>query len=168
MWSRSRRISAAEDGFSLVELVTVTGLLLLVITTLMSMLTIIQRSEARQASRSYTNDITRIAMERITKEIRQASSVAAGATASSLTISTYVQGVAATVTYTASGTTLTRLSGGTTSLLIDRLTSTSVFSYDPSATDPSTIQISLRVQPESFVTDPNSVVELDSEVQLRN
>ncbi len=153
---------------TLIELVTVTGLLMVVITTLVSMLTTIQRSQVRQAARSYTNDITRIAMDRITKEIRQTSSVYAGATASYLRVDTFVQGNPVTVTYQASGTQLTRTQGTTSTVLIDRLTSTSVFGYDPSVTNPTTIQISLRVQPESFVSDPNSTVELDSEVQLRN
>lgn len=163
-----RRISAREEGVTLIELVTVTGLLLLVMTTIVSLLTTVQRSQARHASRAHTNDITRIAMERITKEIRQASAVASGATASHLQITTYVNGTSTTVTYDAVGMQLTRVSGGTTQVLIDRLTSTNVFTYDPSATVPTTIQISLRVQPESFVTDANSTVELDSEVKLRN
>jgi hypothetical protein len=149
-------------------MVTVTGLLMLVIGALVSVLTVMQRAEQRQASRTNTNDVTRIAMERMTKEIRQAYDVRSGSDLSRLDIDTYVKGVDTHVVYVASGTTLTRTANGTTALLLDRLTSTTIFSYDPDVTDPSTIKIVLHVKPESFTSDTNSIVELDSEVEIRN
>ena len=78
-------------------------------------------------------------MEQITKEVRQAADVRAGSSASFLDIDTYLNGTAIHVSYSASGTTLTRTANGVTLTLLRRLTTTSLFSYDPSVTDPSVV-----------------------------
>jgi hypothetical protein len=106
-------------------------------------------------------------MEQMTKEIRQADDVRAGSTASRLDIDTYLNGVATHVTYVASGTTLTRNANGTTLPLLDRLSTTSLFSYDPAVESPSVITITLQTSPQYFKTD-STVITLTSEIKLRN
>jgi hypothetical protein len=78
-----------------------------------------------------------------------------------------VNGAETHVVYTASGTTLTRTSGGSTSIVLERLASTSVFAYDPDVTDPSVVTITLGAKPEFYKTD-TTVITLTSEIKLRN
>ena len=167
MSSLFRRISAREEGFTLLELVVVTTLLMVVMTAILTGFEVVQKASVRESSRSEETDTVRLAMEQMTKEIRQAADVRAGSSASFLDIDTYVNGTAIHVTYTASGTTLTRTSNGVSLTLLQRLTTTSLFSYDPSVTDPSVITITLQTNPQYFKTD-STVITLTSEIKLRN
>jgi len=167
MRSLFRRISAREEGFTLVELVIVTGLMLIVLTAILTAFSVIQRASVRESARSEESDSVRIAMERMTKEIRQAVDVRAGSSATFLDIDTYISGIETRVSYTASGTTLTRTSGSSTTTMLERLSSTSVFSYDPDVSNPSVVTVTLGANPEYFKTD-STVITLTSEVKLRN
>ena len=150
------------------ELVVTTALLGIVMASLLSVFTTVQRASLRQSARSEATDLARVAMERMTKEIRQATQILPGSGASILDMQTYVGGVETQVTYDASqDQVLTRTAAGSTLTLLERLTSTAVFGYAPDSTDPSTITITLSVKPEHFASDPG-IVELTSEVQLRN
>jgi hypothetical protein len=51
--------------------------------------------------------------------------------------------------------------------LLDRLASTSVFTYDPDVSNPSVVTITLGASPEFYKTD-STVITLTSEVKLRN
>jgi type II secretory pathway pseudopilin PulG len=167
MRSLYRRISAREEGFTLVELVVVTGLMLIVLTAILTAFTVVQRASVRESARSEESDAVRIAMERMTKEVRQAIDVRAGSSATFLDIDTYINGIETRISYTASGTTLTRTAGGQTTTLLDRLASTSVFTYDPDVSNPSVVTITLGASPEFYKTD-STVITLTSEVKLRN
>ena len=171
MRSLFRRISAREDGFTLVELLTASALLLVVMAAMFSVFGGMQRFGARQASRSQSSDVVRLAMERMTKEIRQATNVRTTSTASYLDIDAYVGGVETRIIYDAtSGTTLTRTVDGVTLPIVERLESSSIFLYssDPSTgAQPSVVTISLSVSPEKFSVD-ETTIDIDSEVQLRN
>ena len=167
MSSLFRRISAREEGFTLLELVVVTALLMVVITAILTSFEVVQKASVRESSRSEETDSVRLAMEQMTKEIRQASDVRAGSSASFLDIDTYINGTATHVSYTASGTTLTRTANGVTLPLLTRLSTTSLFSYDPSVTDPSVITITIQDSPQYFKTD-STLITLTSEVQIRN
>lgn len=148
-------------------MVVVTGLLLIVCTAMMSVFAGVQRSTLRQTARSESTDDVRLAMERLTKEIRQTALVRSG-TASTLDVDTYLNGVLTRVRYAASGTILTRTSGSGSALtLLSRLTSTSIFTYAPDAIRPSVIAVALQVRPLHFGSD-NARVSLSSEVELRN
>ncbi len=167
MSSLFRRISAREEGFTLLELVVVTTLLMIVITAILTGFEVVQKASVRESSRSEETDTVRLAMEQMTKEVRQASDVRPGSSASFLDIDTYQNGVAMHVSYTASGTTLTRTANGVTLTLLQRLTTTSLFSFDPSVTDPSVVTITLQTNPQYFHTD-STVITLTSEIKLRN
>lgn len=166
MWSRWRRTLAPERGLSVIELVVVSALLVVAVTAMVTAFDAAQRSTVRQQMRSEVIDDLSVAMARITKEVRQAGAVRI-ASASMLEVDTYVKGVPITVRYTASGTTLTRTVGGVSVPMVQRLTSTDVFTFSPATGTPSTVAIRLRARPERFSTD-NAVVELSDEVQMRN
>jgi type II secretory pathway pseudopilin PulG len=167
MSSPFQKISAREEGFTLLELVVVTSLLMIVMTSILTSFEVVQKASVRESARSEESDRVRLAMEQMTKEIRQADDVRAGSTASRLDIDTYLNGVATHVTYVASGTTLTRNANGTTLPLLDRLSTTSLFSYDPAVESPSVITITLQTSPQYFKTD-STVITLTSEIKLRN
>lgn len=167
MSSLFRRISAPEEGFTLLELVVVTTLLMIVITAILTSFEVVQKASVRESSRSEETDKVRLAMEQMTKEIRQAADVRAGSSASFLDVDTYLNGVATHVSYTATGTTLNRTANGVTLPLLDRLSTTSLFTYDPSVTAPSVITITIQDSPQYFKTD-STLITLTSEIQLRN
>jgi type II secretory pathway component PulJ len=167
MSSLFRRISAREEGFTLLELVVVTTLLMIVMTAILTGFEVVQKASVRESSRSEETDTVRLAMEQMTKDIRQASDVRAGSSASFLDIDTYLNGIAMHVSYTASGTTLKRTANGVTLTLLSRLSTTSLFSYDPSVITPSVVTVTLEASPEYFKTDA-TLVTLTSEIKLRN
>jgi Tfp pilus assembly protein PilV len=140
---------------------------MVVITAILTSFEVVQKASVRESSRSEETDSVRLAMEQMTKEIRQAADVRAGSSASFLDIDTYINGNATHVSYTASGTTLTRTANGVTLPLLTRLSTTSLFSYDPSVTDPSVITITIQDSPQYFKTD-STLITLTSEVQIRN
>jgi len=167
MSSLFRRISAREEGFTLLELVVVTTLLMIVMTTILTSFEVVQKASVRESSRSEETDTVRLAMEQMTKDIRQASDVRAGSSASFLDIDTYLNGVAMHVSYTASGTTLKRTANGVTLTLLSRLANTSLFTYDPSVTSPSVVTVTLESSPQYFKAD-TTLITLTSEIKLRN
>jgi type II secretory pathway pseudopilin PulG len=168
MSSRFRKISARSDeGFTLVELVIVTGLLMTVMVSILSVFTVVQRASVRQGARSQESDQVRLAIERMTKEIRQAVDVRAGSSTTFLDIDTYVNGTATHISYTTTGGQLKRTSGGFSTVLLDRLADTNVFAYDPSVTTPSVVTLTVSAKPEFYNSD-NTIVTLTSEVKLRN
>ena len=128
---------------------------------------VVQKASVRESSRSEETDRVRLAMEQMTKEVRQAADIRAGSSASFLDLDTYINGVAIHVSYTASGTTLKRSANGVTLTLLERLSTTSIFTYDPSVTAPSVVTITLQDSPQYFKTD-STLITLTSEVKIRN
>lgn len=169
----SRRTSATEDGFTLVELSIASAILLVVVGAILGSLSSTQRSSQFVQERGRVLDEMRISMERMSKEIRQAEAIDAGSTASVLQIDTFVGGVSKTVVYEAEGTTLARSvvgEAGSYTLIEDELSSPSVFAYTlpesgSPVTDAKVIGITLTVEPEQL---PETVLSLTSEVRLRN
>ncbi|MGZ6930131.1 MAG: hypothetical protein ACXVK4_06295 [Acidimicrobiia bacterium] len=172
--SRSPRTSAPErvpdeSGHTLVELIIASALLLLVIVTVLSALDNVSNSQAYQADRSVTLDDMRNVINRMTKDLRQATSINdCTATPSTVTFTTYINGVGTVIVYNASGTTLTRKVGsGSAFTVLKNLASTSIFTCT-SASDVTGVQwveIDLKVTPKR---SPTTTLELDSEVNLRN
>jgi prepilin-type N-terminal cleavage/methylation domain-containing protein len=162
-----RRTSAAEHGFTLIELTITVAMLVLVLGMFFEALGSSQRSQSFAADRSEALDSLRTTIARVTKDARQATAIDATSSASRLDMQTYVDGVLATVVYQISGTTLTRsLNGGTGIILMTNLASPSLFTYEPPAsTNAQVVTILLQATPKHA---PNTTVQLTSEVRLRN
>jgi prepilin-type N-terminal cleavage/methylation domain-containing protein len=156
---------ADEDGYTLVEVMIVSALFLLVMGIVFSMLVSSQRSEALERGRGQTLDDMTVTMDRMTKDLRQATSVIGTPTASHIEMMTYDNGVQVDVVYDANGTRLTRTTNGKTSLVQNGLANTQLFTYIPSITTAQDVQISLIVAPPNL---PSTTVTLDGEVHLRN
>jgi hypothetical protein len=129
----------------------------------------ISKSQAYQADRTQNLDDMRGVLNRMTKDLRQATSVdEAASTASTITFTTYIDGVVTPVVYTASGNTLTRKVGTNNAFVVlDNLANTDVFTY-VAATDVTGVQwveIELQVHP---ARSPDTTLVLQSEVNLRN
>jgi len=168
MRSLFRRISAREEGFTLVELVMAMMIFSIALAAMLTLFSGVERTAARQASRAEVNDQIRVAMDRLTKDLRQAETVRAGSSVSLLDMDTYINGVEHRVTYAISGTDLTRSVDGATAItMLERLQSTTLYAYSPDVSDPSVVTITLISRPERYSGDVVAVT-LTSEVQLRN
>lgn len=142
------------------------ALLLLVMGSMMTFFSAIQRTTAKQEQRAHGSDELRGAMERVVKDVRQVESVNGGSSASVLNVATYVNGVATTIVYTASGTTLTRRVGATTQTILTDLASTALFTYKPLLAAPTLIGVTISVRP--YASDATTTISLTSDVRLRN
>ncbi len=165
--SRFRRISARDDGFTLVELVFTAGLLLVVLGSILGVFQVVQRQTAFVKERSEALDSMRIAIDRMTKEIRQASLVEADSTPGRLEMTTYVLGVQKTIVYEVTGENLTRsVDGSSPAVLQEDLVDPNVFTY--TGDDGGVIQVvalALNVHPPR---NPETTLVLTSEVRIRN
>ena len=158
-----------EAGVTIVELMITCALLLIVLMATFSALDAVSTSQAFQSDRTQTLDDMRGVLNRMTKDLRQATSVTdCTGTPNTITYSTAINGTATTIIYTATGTNLTRKVGSATAFtVLKSLASTSIFTC-VSASDVTGVQwveISLSVSP---ARRPNTTLVLDSEVNLRN
>lgn len=165
---RVRRLPSPKDesGLTLAELLVAMTLGIVVLGGVMILLIGAMRSQPRLEKQSTNIQIARFVLERMTRELRNGL-VVDNATASSISFQTYVRHttcggstmsastVAATkceVTYACSGTSCTRTEAapgvytGTAVTIFSGLNnSTSVFSYKPSSTLPTYVEVTLRV-----------------------
>jgi Tfp pilus assembly protein PilW len=176
--ARRRSRPRDERGVTIVEVAITSALLMVVLLAVFNSFDTISKSQAFQADRSIAIDDMRNALNKMTKEIRQATSVTqpASTPSSTLTYVTYVNGVSTTITYTVTGTctatsptcVLTRKVGTANAFtVLKRLTSANVFT-PTSATDVTGIQwveIDLSVSPPK---SPSTTLTLQSKVNLRN
>ncbi len=161
-----RSATSRERGATLIELTVVVGIMMLVVAVMLDSLGSAQRSERYAADRTEALDNMRFAIARFTKDVRQSAGVAPGATAQRFEMDTYVEGGMTTVVYEATGDEMRRTVGSNpTEVLIDRLSSVSVFDFVPSAESAEVVTITLVVEPE---TSPDTTIELTSEVRMRN
>jgi Tfp pilus assembly protein PilW len=160
------------------------ALLMVVVLAAFNSFDTVSRSQAYQADRTQNLDDMRGALNRMTRELRQATSVTqpASTPSNTLTYVTYVNGVSTTIVYTATGTydatthlctvvascNLTRKVGAANAFtVLKRLTNDQIFT-PVSATDVTGIQwveIDLSVTP---VKSPDTTLTLQSKVNLRN
>lgn len=143
------------------------SLLLVVLASVLGIFQVVQRQTAFVKDRTEALDSMRNSIDRMTKEIRQASIVEPTSTSSRLEMTTYILGVEKEIVYEASGEELTRsVEGGTPVVLQDALSSTTVFTYTGDTGGViQVVAMSLNVHP---VRHPDTTLVLTSEVRIRN
>ncbi len=154
---------------TLIELLIASSLLLVVLLVTFQALETTSKSQAYQANRSDTLDEMRNVLNRMTKDLRQATSVDETlSTPSTVSFTTYINGTSTDIVYTASGTTLTRKVGTASPVTVmTHLASTNVFDYVSAGTVSGVqwVDMNLQVTPKGY---PSTTLVLDSEVNLRN
>lgn len=168
-----------ERGFTLIELVTVLGMLAIVIGALTSVLMAAMNAE-REMNRRFTSQINaRLALDQLRREIHCASAVTPSGTSSSITIvlgsRCPTAGAGTTVSWCTSGTgsrySLYRVASAACSSsgkqAADYLTTGTVFSFTPeSSTSLAVLSVTLPVnaRPAAGLSD----YRLEDDIVLRN
>jgi Tfp pilus assembly protein PilW len=141
-------------------------MLLMVIGSLVTVFLSVQRTQVFTQERSQSLDEMRLAIDRLTKEARQATTLDDSSNASRLDMQTFVNGVSTHVVYhVVSDTTLVRTVGTTDATILTNMNSGNVFAYTPSVSGAQIITVTLSVHP---ARRPDTVLELKSEIRLRN
>ncbi len=158
---------AGETGVTIVELLIASTIFMIVILAAFGALESVSKASAFQANRTQTLDDMRSTLNRMTRDLRQATAVdQAASTASTVTFSTYINGTVTPIVYTASGTTLTRKVGAAAPFIVlKQLTNTNVFNYVSAGSGIQWVDMRLEVTPTG---EPNTTLVLESEVNLRN
>jgi len=175
----TRRLVGEEAGFTLTELLSATALSMIVIAVGVTLFTAGIKSQARINSQAAAIQDARTTMERLTREVRQATTVPS-ATGSQLAIVTYVDDASCgsttpvcRVTYSCvtSGKctrTVARPDGsspGPSTTVVEGLSSTNVFTYTPpTPTAPASVGITLKFPAEGG----SSAITLTDGATLRN
>ena len=145
------------------------AILLIVLVAILSTFESVSTAQAYQADRIQNLDQMRGVLNRMTKDLRQATAVdETVSTATTITFTTPINGVSTQIVYAASGTTLTRKVGSATAFpVLKNLASTSVFTYVTAdyVTGIQWVGMNLQVTP---ARTPDTTLVLDSEVNLRN
>lgn len=142
------------------------GLLIVVVGSMLTIFESVQRSAAFVQDRTEHLDDMRLAIDQMTKEIRQAVSVSPTSTVSRIQMDTYLLGVKRQVVYQAASGKLTRqVDGGAAVVIQQRLSSSSIFTYTQSVTDVQVVGLTLNVTPRF---QPDTTLVLTSEARLRN
>ena len=161
-WIRDRL--HREDGVTVVELMVTAAVMAIVAAAVMSVWLRGQTESDTIYARRNDLNATRLAMQLMTKDLRQAGAVHTD-TASTIDVETYVNGVKHRVAYTASGTTLTRsVDGVAAQQLLSNLANTNLFTYSFVGTTLHQITILLTVNTSS----QEGTLNLQSEVETRN
>jgi type II secretory pathway pseudopilin PulG len=155
-----------QRGITIVEVVITTALLSLVMAVLWSTLWQAQRTESYTRGRTEALDDMRLALNRMSKDLRQATDIVGTPTPSRIEVTTYVDETLEDVVYEVTGSRLTRtVAGGAKEIVRSDLVSSAVFEYEPDADTATIVKIELVVKPNNL---PDTTLTLDSEVDLRN
>ena len=159
-----RNRTRSDRGTTVVELLVTVAVMSLIVGAVMTVWSAAQKGEGTATSRTVDLNEMRNAMQRMTKDIRQASSVHTQ-TATSFDADTYIEGVKHRVAYTASGTTLTRkVDAGTAVTLLTDLANTNVFTYTTDGNLLLQVTVLLTIDQSSG----EGTLNLQSDVQTRN
>ena len=146
-----------QKGFSLIEMMVVVVILGLIVLGLVTFFTGGARSWMSGQSQLEAQRNARQSMDIMVREIREGNSIASGSNATSITINYLASFGKSPVTYSLSGTTISRDGGNP---LINHV-KTLVFSYP----DASKVHILLEVDVDD---DENPDITLNTDVNLRN
>jgi Tfp pilus assembly protein PilW len=189
--SNPSREQRGEAGFTIVELVVTSAILLLIVTATMAVLIAAQRATGFSSRRGQTQDEVRLAMDRLTKDLRQATRFNTTFTAPGswtdddldfLTYTVASPDVPVRVRWRVAGTTLSRQEwrpDGTSAGALTMLQAVTppgagvpdLFSCDVQAPDavtgtPVPWQITVTVTVD--LVDPDGTYSTQTQVQLRN
>lgn len=162
-----RKISVPrpDAGYTIVELTVTIAIFSIVLASLVGVFISVQRSQAYVSDRTESLDNLRLAMDRLSKEVRQTTTVTAK-TATSLAITTFVAGSAEDITWAVVGGTLTRTDQwGASATVLRNVTNSDVFTYTPATGRPVVVAVRLQTRPAQ---SPDTLLELTSEIRLRN
>ncbi len=158
-----------QEGFTLVELMVTVAIMGVVATAVTSVAINAFNTTTTITNRRDVFNDGRIALDRLSKQLRQGESIdQVASTASSVTFSTYIDGVAKTVVWRVNGSASpyelqeSRDGGTTFNTIVSALGSSSVFTYTPHGGVLDQVTIAL-----TLVTD-STEVELTTDVHLRN
>ena len=153
-----------EEGVTLVELLVTCVVMGIVVAAVMSVWVRGQNGTSTVYSRSNDLNDMRLAMQVMTKDLRQSAGVHTN-TASTLDVDTYIDGVKHRIAYAASGANLTRtIDGGTARKLLSTLANTNVFTY--TFVGPTLHQISIQLTINT--TSKEGTLNIQSQVETRN
>lgn len=179
---RNHDLNRDESGFTMIELLVASGILLVVMFAALGLLQISQRSEPEITSKNARIQTAQLELARMTRELRQTASVVTPS-ASSLVVDTYVNtadcvdGGAGTaqlcrVTYSCDEGICTRSVGevsgggaGPAKEAVHDLASDSIFSYEYSSGTVTGINLTLAVSSDQGSED---AITLNGGVVLRN
>lgn len=184
---RQGHANRAETGFTIAELMVTSMILLVIVTVAMTLLVAGQRATSFSTRRGQTQDDVRVTMDRLTRDLRQASRFQTSFPSSGswsgrdLTFWTYTVASPNTpvqVRWWVSGTTLNRREGtaGPTIAMLQAVTPAGagipdLFRCDVDESDPATgapvpsrITVTLTVD----LVDPGATYSTETQVQLRN
>jgi type II secretory pathway component PulJ len=164
MFGAIRNRARSDRGTTVVELLVTMAVMSIIVGAVITVWNAAQKGESTATGRSVDLNETRLAMQQMTKDIRQVSNVVTQ-TANSFVADTYIQGVKHRVAYTASGTTLTRkVDGGTAVTLLTNLANTTIFTYQTDGNLLLQVTVLLTINQ----TSGEGTLNLQSDVQTRN
>ena len=164
MIGRLRERLRNEDGVTLIELLVTAAVMGIVVAAVMSVWVRGQSESSTVYSRRNDLNDMRIAMQVMTKDLRQAAKVHTN-TASTLDVDTYVNGVKHRIAYAGSGANLTRtVDGGAARNLLSTLANTNVFTY--SFVGPTLHQVTVLLTINT--TSKEGTLNLESQIETRN
>lgn len=161
-----------EDGSSLIELVAAFGIFLLLLLAVMQLFDAAARSERSGQARHESLLEVREAMTRISKDLRQATSISATSTNDRIEMETLIAGESHQVVFdVVDGEVRRTIDGGQPVPLVDGVSTAEPFCFDPpdclatSPSAPTMVRVSIDAEPEVFSGGP---ITLSSDVKLRN
>ena len=175
----ARRVRSNQAGFSLVELLIASSILIVVLGATLSVLVVAERQQPRITKHGERVQDARNALERMTRDLRQSYSVTAESSAS-IDVLTYRRtspnqpAQQWRVVYDCTGGDCLRQEGAPTGALgaavtlFTGVTNADIFTFQPSNVNPHFVTIKLRFGVKANSTDPASPVTLSDGVQLRN
>jgi len=160
---RLRLERADERGLTLVELLVTMSVMLIIVTAVMSLMFRAFKDTAIATTRASVQNDGRIAMERMSKQIRQATSVTT-ATPSDIVVNSYFNGVAQTIEWRVNSGNLEMRVGtsGSYATMVRGLVSSSIFTYQSSG------GIVYRVDTALSLSTKTVAIPLTTSVYLRN
>lgn len=161
-----------ETGTSLIEVVIALGIFLVLLFAVLLVLDSATRAERGGEARHVALLEVRSAMHRISKDLRQATSIAPSSTTDRIEIDTLIAGEPHGIVFEVAGGEIRRIiDGGNPVPLADDVTTATPFCFDPpdcvatSPGSPSMVRVTLDVEPEVFASGPLTLV---TDIKLRN